>query len=287
MTNPTASLWRVPLLDRRAEDQDVRPYAVPTTRALSPRFGGTSLFYLSDQGSGDGLLRFHDGQLFEVWKADDDSLTEPPAPSPDGTRVVIVTRQDGNRRLAIMSADGTNARTLAGSLTIQGSGGQGSADWSPDGAWIVAAGTDAQGPGLFKIAVDGGALVRLASGQVVNPVWSPDGTLIVYGGPVVGGQVQLLGARPDGTRFDLPDVRARLGGSHRFLRNGTGLVYLPRGQSLDFWLLDFVKKTTHPLTHLSDRGTLNRFDISPDGKEIVFDRSRENSDVVLIDLPKN
>jgi dipeptidyl aminopeptidase/acylaminoacyl peptidase len=152
-------LWRVPLLDRQAQDQDVRPYALLTTRALSPRFGGTSLFYLSAQGSGDGLLRFHDGQLSEVWKADNDSLTEPPAPSPDGTRVVIVTRQDGKRRLAIMSADGTNARTLAGSLTIQGSGGQGSADWSPDGAWIVAAGTDAQGPGLFKIAVDGGAPV--------------------------------------------------------------------------------------------------------------------------------
>ena len=28
------------------------------------------------------------------------------------------------------------------------------------------------------------------------------------------------------------------------------------------------------------------FDVTPDGKEIVFDRSRENSDIVLIDLPK-
>jgi hypothetical protein len=28
------------------------------------------------------------------------------------------------------------------------------------------------------------------------------------------------------------------------------------------------------------------FDITPDGKQIVFDRLRENSDIVLIDLPK-
>jgi Tol biopolymer transport system component len=201
--------------------------------------------------------------------------------------VVIITRQDGQRRMAIMSADGTSARTLAGSITIQGSGGQGSADWSPDGAWIVAAGADAQGSGLFKIPVDGGGPVRLVSGKVANPVWSPDGTLIIYGGPVVGGQVQLLGVRPDGTPVDLPDVKARLGGAHRFLPNGTGLVYLPRGQSLDFWLLDLSRKTTRALTHLGDHGSLKTFDITPDGKEIVFDRSRQNSDIVLIELPKN
>jgi hypothetical protein len=31
---------------------------------------------------------------------------------------------------------------------------------------------------------------------------------------------------------------------------------------------------------------LSTFDITPDGKAIVFDRSRENSDIVLIELPK-
>ena len=47
VANPTASLWRVPLLDRLVEDRDAQPYPVPTERALAPRFGGTSLFYLS------------------------------------------------------------------------------------------------------------------------------------------------------------------------------------------------------------------------------------------------
>jgi hypothetical protein len=40
------------------------------------------------------------------------------------------------------------------------------------------------------------------------------------------------------------------------------------------------------ITRLSDQGSLRNFDVTPDGKEIVFDRSRENSDVVLIDRPK-
>ena len=120
------------------------------------------------------------------------------------------------------------------------------------GSWQPA--SDVQGPGLFMIPVDGRAPVRLVSGQVVNPVWSPDGALIVYGGPVVGGRVPLLGVKPDGTRVELPDVRTRLGGGHRFLPNGTGLVYLPRSQSRDFWLLDLATKKTRQLTRLGDHG---------------------------------
>jgi len=284
--NPTANLWRVPLLDRLVEDADVKHDALPTSRAFSPRFGGSSLFYLSGEGAGDRLLRFSGGSATDIWKGTNESLSEPPAVSRDGTRVAVVVRRNGALRLSVMSADGTNARTLAPALAIQTSGGQGSADWSPEGDWIVAAGTDAEGAGLFKIPVDGGAPVRLASGPAVNPVWSPKGNLIVYGGAVVGGQVPLLGVTPDATPVELPPLRVRLGGGHRFLPDGTGLVYLPRAQSLDFWLLDLVTRRSHALTHLSDHGTLNRFDITPDGKEIVFDRSRENSDIVLIELPK-
>ena len=89
----------------------------------------------------------------------------------------------------------------------------------------MAGGSDAQGPALFKIPVDGGAPVRLVGGQAVNPVWSRDGKLIVYAGPLVAGMVPLLGVRPDGAPVELPPVQARPGG-YRFLPNGTGLVYL-------------------------------------------------------------
>jgi Tol biopolymer transport system component len=259
---------------------------MPSARALAPRLGRKALYYLSGQGAGDGLWRYQDGNSSEVWKSAEDSLSEPAAVSPDGARVAIIVRQDGKLRLSVMATDGTNARTLAPSIVIQSSGGHGSADWSPDGAWIVVAGTDSTGSGLFKIPVDGQPPVRLVSGQVVNPVWSPDGALIVYGGPVVGGRVPLRGVRPNGTPFEMPDVRAGLGGGHRFLPNGRGLVYLPRTQSRDFWLLDLGTNLTRPLTRLSDHGVISTFDITPDSKEIVFDRLRDKSDIVHIDLPK-
>jgi dipeptidyl aminopeptidase/acylaminoacyl peptidase len=290
VANPTASLWRIPLLDRVVEDRDAQPYPMPTERALAPRFGGNSLFYLSlsARGTGDGLWRLQNEQAFEMRKGADGVLSEPPAASPDGSRVVAVVRQQRTRHLAIMSADGTNSRTLAASIEIQGVVGQGAADWSPDGEWIVTGGRDAQGPGLFKIPVDGGEPLRLVTDDAFNPVWSPNGDLIVYarGFGGAGARSVLRGVKPDGTPAQMPEVPVRAGGAHRFLRNGEGLVYLPNVETVDFWMVDLTTNKIRQLTHLSDRGFLNTFDITPDGKYLVFDRSRQNSDVVLIDLPK-
>jgi hypothetical protein len=39
------------------------------------------------------------------------------------------------------------------------------------------------------------------------------------------------------------------------------------------------------LTALRPGESLQSFDVSPDGKRILFERRRENSDVVLIELP--
>jgi Tol biopolymer transport system component len=285
VANPTASLWRVPLLDRQAVDRDVQPYPLPTTRALAPRFAGTALFYLSTSGAGDGLWRVQDGQASQISKGGDGGLSEPPAVSPDGSRVAIIVRREGKRQLVVVSADGRSSRTLAPSLEIHGAAGQGTVDWSRDGTRIVTGGRDAQGLGLFMIPVDSGVPMRIVTGQADNPVWSPDGNLIVYAGKFFTGQVELLGVRPDGTPVELPRVRARPGG-YRFLPNGTGLVYLPFIPSVDFLLIDFATKTPRQLTRLSNHGALGTFDITPDGKAIVFDRTRENSDIVLIDLPK-
>jgi Tol biopolymer transport system component len=285
IANPSGSLWTAPILDRPAEDLDTERYPVMTVRALAPRFSGSSLFYLAAGGNGLGLWRYDAGQASEIWRGVDGTLSEPPAMSPDGSRLAVVVGRRGKRQLTIMSADGTKARTLAASLDLQGAAGQSTADWSADGTWLVAGGSDGQGPGLFKIPADGASPARLFSGQATNPVRSPDGNLIVYAGAFVGGQASLQGLRPDGARVNLPSVNVREGG-YRFLPDGKGLVYLPNLQSRDFWLLDLATKTSRQLTHLSDLGHLATFDIAPDGKHIVFDRSRENSDIVLIDLPK-
>jgi hypothetical protein len=49
--------------------------------------------------------------------------------------------------------------------------------------------------------------------------------------------------------------------------------------------LDLAGMKSRQLTRLSDSATMRTFDVTADGKRIVFDRAKENSDIVLIDLP--
>src|SRR3984957_14187510 len=283
ISNPVAGLWTVPILDHVAEEHDIKPFTVPTERALAPRFSGSSLFYLSSLGTGDGLWRLRDGQVTEIWKGADGALRETPAVSPDGGRVAIVLRRNGKRQLHVLSSDGAELQPIAEGMVPQGS-----SCWSPDGRWIATGGSDATGPGLFKIPLDGGSPVRLVTGTALNPVWSPDGSLIVYAGTNVRTFAPLLAVRPDGTSVKLPEIiLRRLGERVRFLPVGKSLIY--RGGLLvsqDFWLLDLASMKSRLLPRLQNSAAMRTFDVTPDGKEIVFDRLRENSQVVMIDLPK-
>ena len=72
----------------------------------------------------------------------------------------------------------------------------------------------------------------------------------------------------------------------RFLPDGSGLVYM-LGSTLagqDFWLLDLATMRSRRLTQLGSAAVMRTFDITPGGKRIVFDRLREDSDILLIDL---
>jgi len=281
ISSPKANLWMVPILDRLAEESDVKPFPLPNVRALGPRFAGASLFYLSSRGTGDGLWCYRDRKALEIWKGADASLPGPPAVSPDGRRVAIVLRRSGKRQLHVLSADGAELQPIADSLDVQGTG-----SWSPDGKWIVTGGRDATGLGLFKIPIETGSPVRLITGPALNPEWSPNGNLIVYSGANVRSGAPLLAIHPDGSKAKFPDIIVRrLGERVRFLRDGKSLVYMQGlGTSQDFWLLDLATMKSRPLTRLQNRGAMRTFDTTPDGKQILFDRLRENSDVVLIEL---
>ena len=60
------------------------------------------------------------------------------------------------------------------------------------------------------------------------------------------------------------------------------VVHLQGGTiARNFWLLDLATKTTRQLSDLADetdRGDIGTFDVTPDGKQIIFDRRSDNSE---------
>ena len=280
LSNTKIGLWRVPLRDEPVAETEVRPYMLPS-RASTPRFGRDALFYVSTGSVGAGLFRHQEGgETVQIWSGTDGALSEAPAVSPDGQQVAVMLRKDGAQQLAVMAADGTGRRRVAQSIGVRGA-----PDWSPDGTFLVVGGTDRRGPALFRIPLDGAPPQRVVDGDAMDPVVSADGVVVVFGSTIVRGVATLRAVRLDGTPLPLPPLRARPG-SYRFTRTDRTLIHLPTPQSPDFWSFDFETGKTKQITRLDDLGRLSMFDISPDGKWIVFDRSTEQSDVVLITREK-
>jgi Tol biopolymer transport system component len=119
-------------------------------------------------------------------------------------------------------------------------------------------------------------------------VWSPDGSLIAFSGPNVFTLEPILLIRPDGTEVKVPEIRTHRDGERlRFMPDGRSLVYMKASEATpwqDFCLLNLTNIKTRRLSELKDRATMRTFDVTRDGKQIVFDRERENSAVVLIDI---
>ena len=285
VASPVRDLWTVPIMDRVVDESAVKRLKLPTVRAAAPRFGPDYVLYLGSKGAADGLWKLKDSLEVELWKGSDGAVPYAPAVSPDGTRICFVVRSQGRARLHSISADGTNLRPIAESLEVRSA-----PSWSPDGTWIAVAASEGNANPLFKVPVGGGAPVRLLDGLnsvISNPVWSPDGRFILYSDGQGSATVRLQGITPDKRPFPLPEVWVgNAGDRYRFLPDGKSLVVTEGVLWLqNFSILDLATGQKRQLTNLDRQVVMRSFDISPDGKQILFDRYRQNSDIVLIDLP--
>ncbi|MBK5291442.1 MAG: serine/threonine-protein kinase [Acidobacteriia bacterium] len=282
LVNPTAGLWSVPITAGIAKESAVARIPTPNAQTQSPRTWGDEIFYLAASGPSHSLWRRDsNGRASELWKASGGGLVAPPAVSPDGKLICFSFRRKDRAGLHVMNADGTNLRTLSNSFQVRSA-----ASWSPDSKWVAVSGDEGKGSRVFKVAVDGGAPVRLLDTQSSGPVWSLDGQLIIYGGPDIGGNQAVFAMTPEGKPVPFPELKVRRKfDGYRFLPDGKSMVFvLGFSPFQTFWLLDLASGQRRQLTDLQPAFDIQSFDVTPDGKRIIFDRIRANADVVLIEL---
>ena len=54
----------------------------------------------------------------------------------------------------------------------------------------------------------------------------------------------------------------------------------------NLWLIDLTTGAGRQLTDFGPDFTVRDFDVSPDGREVVVEQVQQQSDLVLIDLPR-
>jgi Tol biopolymer transport system component len=284
VSRSTSGLWRATLEDRPIDESRAARIPLPTARGLSPRLGADYMLYSASISGTDGIWTLAEGQKpAELWSGRDGRVVAAPAVAPNGRQIAFPVRRGTVTRLHVMNVDGSGVREMSGDLDVQGS-----PAWSPDGRWIaVAANRDGQ-PALFKLPSNGGAAVLLVKGFALDPVWSPSGRFLIYSGADVGTTFHLNAVAVDGTPHPLPDVVLSRGARRvAFLGADDALVTLKGDMSYkELWVRDLGTGRERQLTALGRGYTIGDFDISANGRELVFDRSSDESDVVLIERPK-
>jgi len=192
--------------------------------------------------------------------------------TPDGRYIIYQSERRGYANIWRMRTDGSDARQLTFGDTAT------SPSVTPDSRWVV---YDAASVGLtrlFKVSVDGGPPEELTTASGHFPAVSPDGKAIAflhYAGGTAPSTLSIVGIE---------------GGTPRSLRvpadawrwepDGRALIYVDNTRSR-FMRLPLDTGTPAPVAVFSG-GRIPAFDLSPDGKQVVFVRVTSQRDVVTI-----
>jgi Tol biopolymer transport system component len=280
VSRSTAELWRVPIGDQVIDESGATPISLPTGRGLSPRLGPGYIIYRAPRAGADGLVKLVNGTSTELWSGG--RVLGGPAISVDGRRLAFLVQRRGVTQLYVTSADGSGARRVAEELDVRGA-----PAWSPDGQWLAVAADRGGEPQLVKIPAGGGTPIPLVKEYSIDPIWAPSGKFLVYSGADVGTTFSVKAVNADATPHQLPNLILTRGARRLAFVGGDAVLLFLKGDisHKEFWLVDLETGRERQLTNLGRKFVIGDFDVSADGRTIIFDRARDESDIVVFDLP--
>ncbi len=283
LATPKRSLWQLHIDATGAKPAVPSPIPLTTSSGFRPRLGANCLLYVSASGESKSIWRLANGQTTELWRGTGAEMIGGPAISADGRSVAFSARQNGRSLLYVMEANGANPRILADSLELEGD-----PAWDPDGQGLITAALDHGTPRLIRVPIGGGPPAYFLSEHAFNPAWAPDGRFVLFSGPDIGTTFSVKAAKPDGSMLAIPPLTLTRGARHlAFAPGGRALIVL-RGeiQHKNLWRVDLQTGAEQQLTELPSDFDVRDFDVSPDGREAVLERTQDRSGVVLVDLAR-
>jgi Tol biopolymer transport system component len=272
-TNTAEALFVAPAADltsprRLTPDAAMRYYGVawtPDGRILygSDAGGQRNIWVMNADGSEPRRL------------TDDSFVNQDPVATPDGRYIVYRSEREGFGNIWRIDAGGGNPRQL----TQRGSANNPSV--TPDSRSIVYDVAAVTGARLRNVSIDGGDPEELTTTTSHYPVVSPDGKLIAFWNQPATAASTTLSIVPIGGGAPLLDFRVPAE-RWRWQRDGRALIYVDSAPGYSNFMRLPLNTGKPTATSAFTANRIPAFDLSRDGKRILFVGAAQQSDVVMI-----
>jgi len=264
----TSALFTAPLADLGRARQ-LTPETAASFYGLDWTRDGRVLYGSSDGGNRNIWVATGHGAAVRLTTGE--FVKESPVATPDGRYIVYISEQSGYANIWRMNADGSGARQLTFGETAN------NPSVTPDSRWIVYDAASIGATRLFKVSVDGGTPEELTTASSHFPAVAPDGKAIAcryYPGGTAPTTLSIVGIGGGTPRqnFRVP------ADAWRWEPAGRALIYVDNVRSR-FMRLPVGTGTPTPIGTFSG-GRIPAFDLSPDGKRVVFVRVTSKREVV-------
>lgn len=194
--------------------------------------------------------------------------------SPDGSRLLFKSFQDGNDEVYVVDAAGGAPQNLTHSSAADGG-----AIWAPDGSAILFVSDREAGEDRFYLMDVDGTNVRPLPGAGVghSPAWSPDGRKIAFVS-ARDGNAEIYVMEADGSNVRRVTDDPLENGYPRWSTNGSALVHTAGSFETDRWSLVFTDVESLESRVLVDDVDSGNAAWAPTGDKLVFGRYQIRGD---------